>query len=345
MRILLTADAELPVPPTLYGGIERIIASLARRFRELGHEVGLVAHRESSARCDGFFPWPGSTSTTYGDCWLNACALRRAFAKFDPDVVHSFSRLLWLLPLRWDYRPKIMSYQREPTARTVAWSSRLHGARLRFTGCSRKICRIGERAGGNWTAIPNFVDMGTFTFVQKVPDDAPLVFLSRIERIKGVHNAIAIARKAGRRLIIAGNVVEQGESGTYWREEIKPQLDRDGIEYVGPVNDEQKNKLLGQAAGLLVPVEWEEPFGIVFAEALACGTPVISSPRGALPEVVRNGVDGFLVTDTTSGAEAVGKLSSLNRYECRRRVETEFSLEVIAEKYLAVYEQAGREKA
>src|SRR2546427_9601819 len=305
MRILLTADAEVPVPPILYGGIERIIGLLARRFRELGHEVGLAAHRESSADCDEFFPWPRTTSTTYSDCWMNAHALRRAVVAFEPEIVHSFSRLLWLLPLRSDRRPKIMSYQREPTARTVAWSSHLHGARLRFTGCSRQICRIGERAGGNWTAIPNFVDTREFRFTPKVSDDAPLVFLSRIERIKGAHNAIAIARKSGRRLLIAGNIVEHGRSGQYWREEIKPQVGRDGIEYIGPVNDQEKNELLGQAAALLVPIEWEEPFGIVFAEAMACGTPVISSRRGALPEIVRDGVEGFLLDDPSEGASAV----------------------------------------
>jgi len=341
MRILLTADAELPVPPKLYGGIERIIHLLARRFGELRHDVGLVAHRDSTGACNRLFPWPGATSTNHGDCLRNAVALRSAVADFDPHVIHSFSRLLWLLSLKTDRRPKIMSYQREPTARTVAWSHRWHGHRLSFTGCSKSICERGQRAGGDWTAIPNCVDTHTLTFVSSVPDDAPLVFLSRIERIKGVHNAIAIARQSGRRLVIAGNVIEHGESARYFREEIKPQLGRDGIEFVGPVDDAQKNKLLGQAAALVVPIEWEEPFGIVFAEALACGTPVISSPRGALPEIVRHGVDGFLVNDVASGAAAVAKLGQISRGNCRQRAESQFGLEVVAEKYLALYERAS----
>ena len=341
MRILLTADAELPVPPKIYGGIERIIDSLVRRFQVLGHQVGLVAHRDSTAAADTLFVWPGLSSTGRVGSWRNALALRRAVNRFRPQVVHSFSRLLWLLPLVTDRAPKIMSYQREPTGHTVAWSRQFHGSRLQFTGCSRYICEQGRRrGGGEWTPIPNFVDANAYTFVPQVPDDAPLVFLSRIERIKGAHNAIAIARQSGRRLLLAGNRIEQGEAASYWEEQIKPHLGKDGIEYVGPVDDRQKSALLGQAAALVVPIEWEEPFGIVFAEALAHGTPVISCPRGALPEIVRPGVDGFLVRNAEEGASAVTKLSGIDRNTCRRRAETSFSVDVVAEMYLRLYAQA-----
>src|SRR5207244_605851 len=128
----------------LYGGIERIIDSLVRRFRALGHVVGLVAHRDSQVPTHEFFPWPGDTNTVRSDSWRNAAALRQAVRAFQPYVIHSFSRLLWLLPLLTDRRPKIMSYQREPTGRTVAWSRRLHGGWLRFTGCSKCLCENGR---------------------------------------------------------------------------------------------------------------------------------------------------------------------------------------------------------
>ena len=338
MRVLITADAEIPVPPALYGGIERIIHSLVSRFRALGHHVGLAAHENSSLNTDGFFPWPGATSTKRSDSFRNAMTLRRAVQEFQPDVLHSFSRLFWLLPLLADGHPKIMSYQREPTGWTVSLSRWLHHTKLQFTGCSRYICEQGQRrAGGRWAAIPNFVDPANYTFVPQVADDAPLVFLSRIERIKGAHNAIGIARKSGRRLLIAGNVVDHGEGARYWRQEIKPLLGRDGIEFVGPVNDRQKNELLGRAAALVVPIEWNEPFGIVFTEALACGTPVISCPRGALPEIVRQGQEGFLVNDVEQGAAAVNHLQSISRAACRERVLKEFSAEVAAARYLALY--------
>jgi glycosyltransferase involved in cell wall biosynthesis len=175
-------------------------------------------------------------------------------------------------------------------------------------------------------------------FRAAVPADAPLVFLSRVEPIKGAHLAIDVARQVGRRLVIAGNHGEEGEIGRYWREQIVPHLGRDAVEYIGPVDDRQKNDLLGGAAALLVPVQWDEPFGIVFAEALACGTPVISCPRGALLEIVRDGREGFLA-DTVEGlAGAVGRLASIDRAACRQRVEKEFSADEIVRRYEALYE-------
>jgi glycosyltransferase involved in cell wall biosynthesis len=231
-----------------------------------------------------------------------------------------------------------MSYQREPTGRTVRLSNWLHHGQLQFTGCSEYICRNGrERGGGKWTAIPNAINLNSYVFRSKVAADAPLVFLSRIERIKGCHNAIEIAKRSGRRLLIAGNHAETGEEGSYWRDRIAPELGRNGIEYVGTVDDAQKDQLLGEAAAMVVPIEWNEPFGIVFAEALACGTPVISYARGALPEIVREGVDGFLVNGVGEGCLAVNKLGSLNRAECRKRAETMFSSGVVARQYLSLY--------
>jgi hypothetical protein len=205
MRILLTADAELPVPPKLYGGTERIIALLIESYLALGHDVGLAAHSESTAKTSVFFPWPGKNSQDRTDGWRNSMTLRSAIAEFSPDVIHSFSRLLWLLPLLFDVRPKIMTYEREPTGRTVRWSNRLHRGRLRFTGCSEYICRNGRKyGGGDWTAVHNAVNVDSYTFRPSVAADAPLVFLSRIEAIKGCHNAIEIAKRSGWRLLIAG---------------------------------------------------------------------------------------------------------------------------------------------
>lgn len=340
MRILISADAELPVPPRLYGGIERIIASLVESFREKGHIVALVAHPESTVESDAFFPWPAKTSTDPSDSRNNSKALHRAIKNFNPDIVHSFSRLRWLLPLLFSSIPRIMSYQRDPSGRTVAWSRRLHGSKLRFTGCSEHICRTGEnRGGGNWVAIPNFIDPESFNFVPQVAEDAPLVFLSRIERIKGVHNAIAIAKGSGRRLIIAGNRVESTEGTRYWNEEIEPHLGSEGIEYVGPVDDQAKNALLGRAAAMVVPIEWEEPFGIVFIEALACGTPVISTRRGSVPEIIKPGSTGWIIESNAEGIAAVKRIPELNRTACRNEVLKRFSVANVATQYLNLYQE------
>jgi len=337
MRILLTADPELPVPPKLYGGIERIVDVLVRELRARGHEVGLVAHRDSTVAATRLFAWPGLCSQNRWDVLRNTFALWRAVRQFKPDVLHSFSRMAYMIPVLRSRLPKIMSYQREPTQRQVARAIKLAGQTLVFTGCTELFCRQGRTCGGNWHAIPNCVELDKYTFQPSVPPDAPLVFLSRIERIKGAHTAIAVAMRTGRRLLIAGNHGSSGEEGRYWQAEILPHIGKNGVEYVGTVDDVQKNKLLGQAAAMIVPIEWEEVFGIVFAEALACGTPVISCSRGALPEIVREGVDGFLVNNIEQACAAVERLQSINRAGCRRRAETEFSSGVVVEKYLDIY--------
>ena len=183
-------------------------------------------------------------------------------------------------------------------------------------------------------AVFNGVPLGTYTFRDRVEDDAPLAFLGRIERIKGTHTAIQIAQRSGRRLVIAGNISDN----VYFEAEVRPHLS-DRIEYVGPVDDAQKNELLGNALAFLMPIEWEEPFGIVMAEALACGTPVIGTPRGAVPEVVKEGKTGFVHETVDRMAEAVGIVRTLDRAACRADCETRFSDRAIVDAYVGVYHE------
>lgn len=340
MRLLLTADPEIEVPPLLYGGIERIVDVLVRRLRAAGHVVGLVARAGSECPNDAFFPWPGLSSMSRRDTVLNTLALARAIRAFRPDVVHSFSRIAYLLPHLRGRIPLIMSFQREPTHRTVGLAVRLAApGRLTFTGCSDYIARRGRLVGGEWHGIPNFADTEGLTLGSpSVPNDAPLVFLSRVEEIKGPHWAIEIARRAGRRLIIAGNHSQRDDpEGRFWRERIAPEIGKGGVEYVGPVDDVQKNALLGGARAMVVPIQWDEPFGIVFAESLACGAPVVSCPRGALPEIVRPGVDGFLIRSIEEGCEAVERVGALDRTECRRRAVDHFSADAVVTRYVDLY--------
>jgi glycosyltransferase involved in cell wall biosynthesis len=278
------------------------VDGLIAELRSRQYQIGLVAHPDSECAVDYFLPWPGRKSNHAADSLRNTVALLGTVRAFKPDVLHSFSRLAYLLPLLPLRLPKIMSYQRHTGGSRNRIAAQLAGKRFLFTACSEYIAAQGRQWGGTWLAIPNFVDTDFYRFEPAVAPDAPLVFLSRVERIKGAHTAIEIAQRARRRLIIAGNRVNDGEGMAYWQKEIAPHLNRDGIEYVGPVNDAQKNELLGKAEALLVPIEWNEPFGIVFVEALACGTPVISCPRGALPEIVRNGKDGYLVNSIAEQA-------------------------------------------
>lgn len=337
MRLLLTCDPLIPVPPVGYGGIERIVDSLIRFYRAAGHEVALLAHADSTAPVDANFTWVDSRIAGAAATLRNALALRRAVRAFRPDVVHSFSRLGYLLPTLATRQPVVMSYQRHTGGRQLAFAARLGGRTLRFTGCSEFICGMGRPQGGEWIAVPNFVELEKFTFVSQVPGDAPLVFLSRVDDIKGPDLAIAIARRAGRRLLIAGNHATSGPQADFFHREVEPHLGRDGVEWIGEVDDVRKNELLGRAAAMIVPIRWNEPFGIVFPEALACGTPVITCARGALPEIVQPGRTGYFITDIDDGVDAVRRLGELDRSACRRDVENRFSLDRVAPRYLEVY--------
>ena len=342
MRILLTADPEIPVPPLHYGGIERIVDALARGLAARGHEVGLVSHRDSSCAAATLFAWPGASSASAWDTLRNGLALRSAVRSFRPDLLHSFSRLAYLAPLRLARLPKIMSYQRHTGPAQARWGLRLGGPSLSFTACSEFICRLGRPGGGRWQPIHNFVEPSQFTFTETVPDDAPLLFLSRVERIKGPDVAIAIARAAGRRLIIAGNHADSGPEHDFWTTEILPHLGKSGIEYVGPVDNVAKAALLAQASALLLPIRWDEPFGIVFAEAFAAGTPVITTRRGATPEIITHAETGFFAHTVEEAVAAIHALPSLSRLRCRREAETRFSATTIITAYESLYQERLR---
>jgi glycosyltransferase involved in cell wall biosynthesis len=335
LKILLTVDPFLPVPPKFYGGIERIVALLISELRLSGHTVGLVALAGSGAPVDYFRPWPPAGGKFAH--LRNALALRAACNDFQPSVLHSFSRLLYLAPLLLHGPVKVMSYQRPAGGWQIRLSAAAGGRSLTFTGCSEFIARMGGSYGGTWQAIHNFVDTKSYRFSPSVPADAPLVFLSRIESIKGTHLAIEIAKRAGRRLLIAGNHADSGTEGEYWATRVKPELGRNGIDYVGPLDDPSKIAFLGSAAAMVVPIQWDEPFGIVFAEALACGTPVITCPRGAAPEIVRDGVEGFLIRDAEQGCRAVAQIAAIDRRQCRARAEQAFSAAAVVPQYEALY--------
>ena len=160
------------------------------------------------------------------------------------------------------------------------------------------------------------------------------MFLSRLDKIKGCHNAIALAKKTGRKLIIAGNISHVKEEQTYFETEIKPHVDGNKIQYVGPLNDEEKNEYLGKCAALLMLIEWDEPFGMVMAEAMACGTPVIGFKRGSVPEVVEEGITGFVIDTLEEAIVAVKKIPIIDRSRCRERALGRFNVDIIAKDYL-----------
>ena len=339
MRVALTADPELPVPPTHYGGIERIVDMVVHGLEDRGHDVTLFAHPESNSG-GRLTAWPGRTSRAPLDLARNAAILSQAVLAGRFDLVHSFSRLAYLTPILPLSIPKLMTYQREISLRTVRLGHSLSRGSLSFTAVSQHMIRPVEHIG-HWSMIPNGVRLGAYAFRPSVPDTAPLLFLGRIEKIKGPHLAVEVARRTSTRLILAGNV--PNEHCAWFNTNVAPFIDGDQIRYAGPVDDAQKSQLLGASRALLMPILWEEPFGIVMVEAMACGTPVLGFDRGSVPEVIDDGVTGFVRGDLDGLVEAVTLIGGLDRLACRDRVERLYSDKMIVESYLDLYrKEIGR---
>ena len=202
-----------------------------------------------------------------------------------------------------------------------------------FTACAAHLFKHFEN-NQNWHAIYNFTDTEYFK-----PDEQKrrsyFVFLGRIEPIKGTYEAIQACIAANVKLVIAGNIPTEYQ--WYFDEKVKPYLKEGLIEYIGVVNDAQKLNLLQRAKAMLFPIKWEEPFGIVMAESMACGTPVIAFKRGSVPEVIEKGVNGFVVENVLEMIDSIKIVSIVKGFQVRNIAVSKFSVTVIAKQYLSLY--------
>jgi glycosyltransferase involved in cell wall biosynthesis len=341
MRILFITDPGILVPPSGYGGIERIVGDLAVEYIKMGFTVDLLTTKGSniygcSIHSIGNAGFPPTKFVMYASIFKAWFFLLRKNNQY--DLIHNFGRLLYLFPVLKTNTRKIQSYQREITSRNAETVLKFNPVNLAFTGCSVNLITRANPLG-YWKGIHNCVVFNKFQLKDFVNIfNAPLVFLGRIERIKGCHTAIEVAKITGRKLMIAGNISKLPEEIHYFENEIKPHIDGINIEFVGEVDDVQKNELLGMSAALLMPIEWNEPFGIVMIEAMACGTPVIAFPYGSVPEVVEEGITGFVVRDSQEMIHAVSRINQIDRSLCRQTAERRFDVSVIAKEYLSLFD-------
>jgi len=303
---------------------------LLRGLVKNGHDVTLFANGASRAPCR-IIALPGKMSQSRSDTIRNAWLITRHVLREKYDVIHSYSRLAYLVPAMALGLRVIMTYQRPISRRSVNWALFFSRNSIRFTAVGQHMTR-GIK--GDWMTIPNGVDASYYKFNPRVKD-APLAFLGRIEEIKGVHLAIEVAKRCNRKLHIMGNIAPEHES--YFNDRIKPHIDGTSIRYLGEVNDATKNDVLGRSSALLMPVLWDEPFGIVMIEALACGTPVIGLSRGSVPEVVEHGVNGFVCEGVDDMVAAIERLDSISRMACRRTIEKKYEGSIIVKAYEEVY--------
>ncbi len=217
------------------------------------------------------------------------------------------------------------------------------GKKIFFNAISNSQKREFESAGIEiHSVVYHGIPTDKFSFEPEKSDY--LLSLGRIAPEKGQHIAIEVAKRAGMRLIIAGEVHSVNEN--YWKELIEPHIDGEQIQFVGPKNDEEKIPLYQKAKAFLMPIQWPEPFGLVMIEAMSCGTPVVAFSRGSVPEVVKDGVTGRVIEETGSKekdlemmVEAVKDIDSINPSDCRKHVEEKFSIEKEAEQYLELYKK------
>jgi len=337
MRILITVDPEIPVPPSGYGGIERIVSSLSKEFTKRGHEVYLLANRKSTEESASLiFGWKGTSSVRNADIRQNAFQLKAVVKEIKPDVIHSFSRLLYLYPTLLTTRvPVVQSYQREISKYSTKLANLIGRKKIQFTACGEHMfAKFKDKK--KWHAIHNFTDTHFFTDDATIPKEY-LFWLGRIENIKGTKEAIHVALETNQKLIIAGNIEKRHQP--YFLNAVKPHLTNPLINYVGLVDDEQKRKWFRGAKAFLFPIKWEEPFGIVMAESMACGTPVVAFNRGSVNEVIENGENGFKVDTTSEMIAILQNIDKIDRAKVQKNAENRFSVEVIADKYLELFER------
>ena len=330
----MIADSKITVPPKGYGGAERIISYLCTGLTGRGHHLTLMAASGSTnyGRLVTY-PWAGRRPYPWRVyCKLHFFARALLEARQRHDVVVAFGRGDYLLPLLHADFPFVYNFQNPIDAGQVRGLQRHARSRIALVSVSN-----AQRSGFDgpiWRTIYNAADTDRLKYCC-APQGGYLSFLGRLTANKGVDTAIRVAQRTGLTLKIAGNVSDEAGGRGFFESQVRPHLIR-GIEWIGEIGDNEKSIFLGQATALLAPIRWEDPCPIVVAEALACGTPVIAFKRGAMSELIRDGVNGFLVSTEQEMADAVANLPSISRRACRDDAEARFSVDAMVDRYLQV---------
>jgi len=337
MRIAQIAPLFESVPPRFYGGTERIVSFLTEELIRRGHEVTLFASGDSKtaarhiSTCQKALRLHGEFSDPHPYHLLELTLAFSEISKYDiihshvdywgfPFIQQSHIPALTTLHGRLDL-PELRSlfefYRKIPFV-SISNSQRLSLPELNWVGTVYhgllpSLYRFSDRAGDY------------------------LAYLGRISPEKGPDRAIEVAIRAQVPLKIAAKV--DAADLAYFQEVIQPMLDHPLIDFLGEITDQEKNEFLGGAMALLSPVDWPEPFGLTMIESLACGTPVITRPCGSIPEIIEDGLTGFICDGTDELVKAVHDLCGLSRQRCRREMETRFSVEMMVDAYESVYQK------
>ena len=337
MRIAQVSPLYESVPPKNYGGTERIVSYLTEELVNQGHEVTLFASGDSRTKarlispCSRSFRSNGNSSDSVAYSLLLLEQVFRQANEF--DLIHFHIDCLHFPFCR-----------REPCRQLTTLHGRLdlpHLLPLFREYAGMPVVSISDSQRQplpdlNWQGtVYHGLPRNLHTF-RPNPGDY-LAFLGRICPEKGLHRAIKVAERFGMKIKIAAKIDDADSE--YYESKIKPLMNRPDVEFLGEIGGKAKDDFLGHAYALLFPIDWPEPFGLVMIEAMACGTPVVAWPRGSVPEVMENGVTGYIVSNIAGAVSALEQVAQLNRKGCRDVFERRFSVARMVQDYLRIYQR------
>ena len=336
MRIGMIAPLEMRVPPLAYGGTEAVVSLLSEGLVHRGHDVTLFASGDSvtGARLESVCPHflretprhRGALNT------LNAAVCLKQAEHF--DIIHNHTEFVGMAMAGLVDTPVLTTLHGNLTPDLSLLFSRYDGWYNTVSLSAKSLLPEKDRFAG---VIYNSIDIASYPFNDRSTTDSYLLFLSRMSAEKGPRQAIDVARKLGRRLLLAGNVDADDEE--YFQTQVLPEVDGELIEYVGEADQRRKRQLLSEAYCLLAPIDWQEPFGLFMVEAMASGTPVIAFNRGSVPEVVVDGETGYVVDTPEQMAAAVQQVDHIDRSRCRQHVVEKFDAPRMVDDYIAAYQR------
>ena len=347
LRIAEVAPLWYKHPPKMYGGTERVVYNLTEGLVKAGHDVTFFASGDSKTSAKLVSVYPRSL-TEDGIAWTNIMypLLNMTEAienEKEFDIIHLHLNIYSdyiALPLVRHLKNKAIFTVHFPGQNSYS-SEGSKEVLQKYSDCNFISISNAQRIGFpdlNWIGtVHNGIDLTRLKFHSQPKDY--FVWLGKFKPEKGTKEAILAAKKAGVKLVIGGAIdTMEPIYFEYYQKEVKPLIDNEQIIYIGEVNEEQKNELLGNATGFLNPIQWNEPFGLVMAESLATGTPVISYRNGSAPEVIADGKTGYLVDSFEDMVERMKDVEKLQRKDCRRRAVEFFSSESMSENYSSVFE-------
>lgn len=336
MRIALLCPVWESVPPPAYGGTEVIVSLLTEKLVHQGHDVTLFASGDSTttARLRSVIPRSLRAKQDIMDPspyeWTHTVLSLRDAERF--DIIHNHSGEIAMLCANLISVPMLTTCHGPLSPdKKIIWDN--------YPGYYNTISRSAKLAmpDSNYLGVVyNAIDVNSFPYSEDKDDF--LLFLSRMSPEKGPHHAIEVARRLGRRLIMAGKVDPYWD-GDFFTTEIEPRIDGDQVIYVGEADYHFKRELYRRATCLLMPITWDEPFGLVMVEAMACGTPVVAFNRGSVPELIIHGATGYIATDLDDMTRLTTEISDIDHRRCREHVYANFHVDRMVGDYLDLYKR------